>query len=114
MGRDGVRAAGGLEEAVSEKLVHAAFVPFGEVQQIDVPLDQATQQHRGFCFVTFANEEDAGEALFNMNNSELLGRVLKVNIAKPMSAKEGSNRPVWADADQWAEKLQVSRCLSQF
>ena len=96
---------------MTEKLVHAAFVPFGEVHQIDVPMDQSTQQHRGFCFVTFVEEEDAAEALFNMNNSELLGRVLKVNIAKPMSIKEGSNKPVWAEADQWAEQLQVRQPL---
>ena len=98
---------GGLEEEVTEKLVHAAFVPFGAIQQIDIPLDQATQAHRGFCFVTFNTEEDAGEALFNMNNSELLGRVLKVNVAKPMSIKQGSNKPVWAEADKWADQLQV-------
>jgi len=99
---------GGLEDGVTQKLVHAAFVPFGEIQQIDVPLDQATQKHRGFCFVTFELEEDATEALFNMNNSELLGRVLKVNIAKPMSTRVNSNKPVWAEADQWAEQLQES------
>ena len=28
---------GGLEDEVTDKLVHAAFVPFGEIQQIDVP-----------------------------------------------------------------------------
>ena len=97
---------GGLEESVTDKLVHAAFVPFGEIQQIDVPMDQATQKHRGFCFLTFEVEEDAAEAMYNMNNSELLGRVLKVNIAKPMSVKQGSNKPVWAEADEWAEQLQ--------
>lgn len=99
---------GGLEDEVTDKLVHAAFVPFGEIQQIDVPMDQATQKHRGFCFLTFELEEDAAEAMYNMNNSELLGRVLKVNIAKPMSVKQGSNKPVWAEADEWAEKLHES------
>ena len=99
---------GGLEDEVTDKLVHAAFVPFGEIQQIDVPMDQATQKHRGFCFLTFELEEDAAEAMYNMNNSELLGRVLKVNIAKPMSVKQGSNKPVWAEADEWAEKLAES------
>ena len=99
---------GGLEDDVTDKLVHAAFIPFGEIQDVNVPMDQATQKHRGFCFLTFELEEDATEAMYNMNNAELLGRVLKVNIAKPMSVKQGSNKPVWAEADEWAEQLAES------
>jgi peptidyl-prolyl isomerase E (cyclophilin E) len=96
---------GGLDDDVDDKLVHAAFVPFGEIQQIDIPMDNTTQQHRGFCFITYEDEDDAVEAMFNMNNSELVGRVLKVNIAKPMAIKADSNKPIWADADNWADKL---------
>lgn len=43
-----------------------------------------------------------------MNNAELLGRVLKVNVAKPMSVRADSNKPIWADADNWAETLAES------
>lgn len=38
-----------------------------------------------------------------MNDSELFGRTVRVNIAKPMKIKEGSVRPVWAD-DNWLKE----------
>jgi peptidyl-prolyl isomerase E (cyclophilin E) len=38
-----------------------------------------------------------------MNDSELYGRTLRVNLAKPMKIKEGSSRPVWA-SDEWLQK----------
>ena len=46
----------------------------------------------------------------NMNNAELYGRVLRVNLAQPMKIKGGekgfSHQPVWADADSWLERQQ--------
>ena len=51
------------------------------------------EAHRGFGFITFEEREDAKAAIENMNNSELYGRVLRVNIAKPQRAKaEGSGK----------------------
>ena len=48
--------------------------------------------------MTFEEREDAKAAIENMNNSELYGRVLRVNVAKPQRAKaEGSGKAVWAD-----------------
>jgi len=34
-------------------VLHAAFVPFGEVKEVNIPLEQTTQKNRGFAFVTF-------------------------------------------------------------
>lgn len=39
----------------------------------------------------------------NMNESELFGRTIRVNIAKPKMLKEGSSRPVWSE-DSWLRK----------
>eukprot|EP00326_Haptolina_ericina_P045180 CAMPEP_0181239084 /NCGR_PEP_ID=MMETSP1096-20121128/39728_1 /TAXON_ID=156174 ORGANISM="Chrysochromulina ericina, Strain CCMP281" /NCGR_SAMPLE_ID=MMETSP1096 /ASSEMBLY_ACC=CAM_ASM_000453 /LENGTH=115 /DNA_ID=CAMNT_0023334723 /DNA_START=70 /DNA_END=417 /DNA_ORIENTATION=+ len=92
---------GGLEESVTEAIVQAAFVPFGELTDINMPLDNATQKHRGFAFVQFEDKDDAAEAMDNMNNAELYGRVLKVNLSKP-DAMKGGHRPVWeAQADKY-------------
>ncbi|XP_045440767.1 peptidyl-prolyl cis-trans isomerase E isoform X3 [Pipistrellus kuhlii] len=38
------------------------------------------------------------------NESELFGRTIRVNLAKPMRIKEGSSRPVWSD-DDWLKKF---------
>ena len=37
-----------------------------------------------------------------MHDSELFGRTLRVNLAKPLRIKEGSTRPVWAD-EEWLQ-----------
>jgi len=69
---------GGLEESVNESTLHAAFIPFGDVKDVNIPIDHATGKHRGFGFVEFEEKEDATAAIDNMHNAELFGRVLKV------------------------------------
>jgi peptidyl-prolyl isomerase E (cyclophilin E) len=95
--------AGGLSEEVDEKILHAAFVPFGEVKDVKTPLDQATQKHRSFGFVTFLEREDAAAAMDNMDGAELFGRVLTVNYAFPERIKGGEQG--------WAAQPSMSRLL---
>lgn len=82
---------GGLAEEVSEQILHAAFIPFGDIKDVKTPLDQATQKHRSFGFVTFLEREDAGAAMDNMDGAELYGRVLTVNYALPEKIKGGEH-----------------------
>lgn len=54
--------------------------------------------HRGFGYVEFSLAEDAREAIDNMDQSELYGRVIKVNQAKPQKNRDeglGSRTAVW-------------------
>lgn len=90
---------GGVEESVTESTLHAAFIPFGDLKDVNMPMDHATGKHRGFGFVEFEEREDAAAAVDNMHNAELFGRVLKVNYAQPMKIKGGdkASRPVQAD-----------------
>ena len=94
---------GGLAEEVNEKVLQAAFIPFGDIVDISIPLDYSTQKHRGFAFVEFELAEDAAAAIDNMNESELFGRTVRVNVARPKMLKEGSSRPVWSE-DAWLRK----------
>lgn len=59
---------GGLEESVTESILHAAFIPFGDIKDISVPLDHASGKHRGFGFVDFEDADDAAAAIDNMHN----------------------------------------------
>lgn len=93
---------GGLSEEVEEKILHAAFIPFGDITDINIPLDYETEKHRGFAFVEFELAEDAAAAIDNMNDSELFGKTIRCNIAKPMKVKEGHAKAVWAD-DTWLQ-----------
>ena len=60
---------GGLDECVTKEILQAAFVPFGEVMDVNIPLDHATGQHRGFGFIQFDSAEDAEAAIDNMHNA---------------------------------------------
>lgn len=91
---------GGLAEEVCEPLLRAAFIPFGEIVQVEIPLDHASQKNRGFGFVEFEEVEDAAAAMDNMHEAELYGRILTVNIAKPNIMSK--YKAVWEQqADQW-------------
>lgn len=94
---------GGLADEVDEKVLNAAFIPFGDVVDVQIPLDYESEKHRGFAFIEFESAEDAAAAIDNMNDSELFGRTVRVNLAKPQRIKEGSTRPVWSE-DTWLQQ----------
>ncbi|NWY53065.1 PPIE isomerase, partial [Chionis minor] len=105
-----VRPAGGLAEEVDEKVLHAAFIPFGDITDIQIPLDYET-----VLFPSALCGDLGGMVIFYLlvgfvlffplqNESELFGRTIRVNLAKPMRIKEGSSRPVWSD-DDWLKKF---------
>ncbi len=48
---------GGLEESVNEAILHSAFIPFGDIKDVNIPMDHATGKHRGFGFVEFESKE---------------------------------------------------------
>lgn len=80
---------GGLAEEANESILHAAFIPFGDIKDVKTPLDQAKQKHRSFGFVTLLEREVAVAAMGNMDGAELYGRVLTVNYALPEKIKGG-------------------------
>lgn len=92
---------GGLASVVTTTNLHDAFIPFGEIADISLPKNEnpkSTEPHRGFAYVEFEDAEDAKEAIDNMDQAELFGRVIKVSAAKaPKSADEGlgSKKAVW-------------------
>ena len=83
-------------------MLRAAFIPFGDISEVQIPIDYSTEKHRGFAFIEYELPEDAQAAIDNMHDSELFGRTLRVNLAKPLRIKEGSTRPVWAD-EEWLQ-----------
>ncbi|XP_065843375.1 peptidyl-prolyl cis-trans isomerase-like [Oscarella lobularis] len=94
---------GGVAEEVDEKILHAAFIPFGDIRDIQMPLEYNSGKHRGFAFVEFESAEDAAAAQDNMHESELYGRTIRVNVAKPDRVREGNDQPVWAE-ENWIKK----------
>ncbi|GJJ72404.1 hypothetical protein EMPS_04761 [Entomortierella parvispora] len=101
---------GGLDDQVTTQVLHAAFIPFGEITQIEIPPDpSSTAPHRGFGFIEFDLPADALAAQDNMHLSELFGKTIKVNLAKPLKGGSGlgggrgPEKAIWADED-WLKK----------
>jgi len=94
---------GGLAEEVDEKMIQASLIPFGDLVDINLPLDYETQKHRGFAFVEFESAEDAAAAIDNMNEAELYGRTIRVNLAKPQKLRNTGSKAVW-DSDDWLQE----------
>lgn len=92
---------GGLSQVVTSNHLLDAFIPFGEIVEVQLPKADARKSadpHRGFAYVEFEDPEDAKEAIDNMDQSEFFGKILKVSQAKaPKSADEGlsSKKAVW-------------------
>ncbi|MCJ1433147.1 hypothetical protein MMC27_002506 [Xylographa pallens] len=104
---------GGLDHAVNEKVLADAFLPFGEIVDVSLPkpdLPSSTDPHRGFGYVEFEIPGDAKEAIDNMDQSEIFGRVIKVSAAKPQKESNeglGSRTAVW-EQEGWLAKHAVS------
>ncbi|KAG9945794.1 peptidyl prolyl cis-trans isomerase cyclophilin, partial [Aureobasidium melanogenum] len=92
---------GGLTSAVDTHTLHNAFIPFGPIVNISLPkpeLPSNPEPHRGFGYVEFESPQDAQESIDNMDQSELFGRVIKVNLAKEQKAEGeglGSKTAIW-------------------
>lgn len=59
------------------------FSKFGQVLRADVVMDRATGRSRGFGFVEMANDSEADEAIKQLNGSDMEGRKIVVNEARP-------------------------------
>ncbi|KAL5434808.1 hypothetical protein PMIN07_010035 [Paraphaeosphaeria minitans] len=104
---------GGLDRAVTQQTLYHAFLPFGDIVEVNLPKPDApssSDPHRGFGYVEFESAGDAADAIDNMDRSELFGQVIKVAAAKPQKdASEGlgSKTAIW-EQEGWIAKHAVS------
>lgn len=77
---------GNLPFSISEDSLREKFGQFGTVTEVHVASDRLTGRPRGFAFVTFAAAEEAQAAIQKLNGTDLDGRSITVNEARP---KEG-------------------------
>jgi RNA recognition motif-containing protein len=74
---------GNLPYSVSEDDLKGAFEEHGEVLSVNIIVDRYTGQSKGFGFVEMTDDGAAEEAIKALNDTELKGRNIKVNQAKP-------------------------------
>lgn len=64
--------------------------------------DYVANKSRGFGFVEFDCDEDAQEAIFNMDGAELFGKFLRCTNAKAASASLQEGKAVWS-SEEWMQ-----------
>ncbi len=77
---------GNLSYKVSDKDLQNVFEEFGEVDSAKVITDRDTGRSKGFAFVEMGNDEDAQAAIDELDGTELDGRAMKVNKARPKNS----------------------------
>ena len=79
---------GNLSFQTTETDVTEAFSGFGPVESVSIITDRDTGRSKGFGFVEMADQADADKAINALNGTELGGRSLTVNEARPMVKRE--------------------------
>jgi cold-inducible RNA-binding protein len=80
---------GNLPYEIGETELQELFARAGAVESVTVMRDQMTGRARGFAFVEMATDEEAQTAIKELNASQVGGRSLTVNEARPKAARSG-------------------------
>jgi cold-inducible RNA-binding protein len=79
---------GNLSYQTTENDLASLFEQIGEVESVSVITDRDTGRSKGFAFVEMGSE-DADKAIGDLNGTELNGRALTVNEARPRQERTG-------------------------
>jgi len=79
---------GNLSFQTTESDISSAFEAYGTVDSVSIITDRDSGRSKGFGFVVMSEESAADKAITALNGSQLGGRALTVNEAKPMVRKE--------------------------
>ena len=80
---------GNLKFDTTEDQVRGLFEAYGQVDRVSIVTDRDTGQPRGFAFVEMADDEAAAKAMQALNGTNLGGRNLTVNEARPKEDRGG-------------------------
>ncbi|MBO1349019.1 MAG: RNA-binding protein [Hormoscilla sp. GUM202] len=74
---------GNLSFEAEEDDLRNIFDEYGKVSRISMPKDRETGKKRGFAFVEMDSDEEEEKAIETLDGAEWMGRIIKVNKAKP-------------------------------
>ena len=80
---------GGLPYEITDDRLQEIFSAHGTVESARVITDRETGRSRGFGFVEMSSQEEAQQAIDKLNGTDLEGRSLTVNEAKPKEPRSG-------------------------
>ena len=84
---------GNLSFSTTEEALQAEFGAHGQVEEVALITDRDTGRPRGFAFVTMNNDTEARAAIESLNGTEIDGRTITVNEARPKANGGGRGGP---------------------
>jgi cold-inducible RNA-binding protein len=82
---------GNLNFSATESSIRSLFEPYGNVERVSLVTDRETGRSRGFAFVEMTDSAEADRAIAGLNGTDLDGRTLNINEARP-KAQGGGGR----------------------
>ena len=82
---------GNLPHSTTEVDLRTAFAVYGQVDSVNVITDRDTGRARGFAFVEMGDSGGAEKAIAALNGSDLGGRTIQVNEARPKADRPRGN-----------------------
>ena len=79
----------GESQLQNEDELRQLFEPHGQVDRVSIMTDRDTGRSRGFGFVEMASNEDGEKAIAALNGSQVGGRTINVNEARPKTERSG-------------------------
>jgi|SRR5215469_6447374 len=95
---------GNISYATTEEDLRGTFFQFGNVERVKIVTDPYTEQSRGFAFVDMTSAEDAQNAISQLHGTQLHGRILTVNEARPKARggrRDGGEQERRSGRYQW-------------
>ncbi len=83
---------GNVNYQATEDMLRNLFEQYGEVSSVKIITDKVSGRSKGFAFVEMDNDDEAREAIENLNGKEFSSRELTVNEARPKENNGGSSR----------------------
>ncbi len=83
---------GNLSFKVTQEDLVNVFAEYGTVNRVQLPTDRESGRPRGFGFVEMETEAAEDAAIAALDGAEWMGRVMKVNKAKPREERGGGGR----------------------
>lgn len=89
---------GNLPYSATEQSLESAFADHGTVESVKLIMDRDTGRSKGFGFIEMSSDAEAGAAIMALNGSNVEGRPIVVNEARPQSRNSGGGQ---AHGNRW-------------
>jgi cold-inducible RNA-binding protein len=92
---------GNLPYSIDQQTLQDTFSKCGTVESVNLIMNRDTGQSKGFAFVEMSSRGEAQRAIQEINGSNLDGRALTVNEAKPQEKKKSGGRGGYGGGKRW-------------